>query len=265
MADEGNSVELSLEEMEAAAASEVVKPNVLDGDGVPAEFKGKSAQEVSEMLTRTQTALRISEESRLKALEDAARRPAAAVVVPPAPPEVKEMTQDEFDALYETNPREALRLWGEQREEILTRNIMARVAPLAAGAANSAEQFAKERFKDEFAIFAADIEQIKKTIPNPGFLASSEGWEQVISFVRGKPGNFERLIEHKTKGNNDAAAAAARAAEVASAGATPRSTVTPISAGASDPSHFNLDETERRVAAELKMSNQEYAKWKGMK
>ena len=88
----------------------------------------------------------------------------------------------------------------------------------------------------------------------------------IVSAVRGKPENFEKIIEVRATKAARAAAAAAQEAQSGSAGASfSTSTVRPItsapSAG-SDQGNFGLDNDERRAADVMGMSYKDYAHWK---
>lgn len=264
--DSEYTTEVSINDVDAAAAAAAAAPKKLEGDDVPEEFRGKSVTEVAEMVQKHRDALRISEEARIKALE---ARPAVitpAPTEPAAPVQKPPMTQDEFDALYETDPKAALAVFAEQQEARIMQNVDARIRNLAAGNAVSVEQSMRTKFATEFELFGDEIKAFTAKIPDKSVLASPESWEQLISFVRGKPGNIDKLIEHRVKKNTDAAAEAARAAEAAGAGfssKTPVVTTGPRSGG--DPTFYGLDETERRVADALGQSYSEYAKYKGMR
>lgn len=255
-------VEMTMDEIERLHKAPPA-PAVLEGDDVPEEFRGKTAAEIAKIASQRTEALRTSESARLAALETR-REPAASapvVVAPPAAP--AQMTDEEFDALYETDPKQALRLMKEQSEASITQNVLARVMPLQAGAVASAEAQARAQFAAEFELFGPEIEKIIAGVPNKAFLASPKGWSDIISYIRGQPENFDKLVAHRTKGSEAAAAAAARQREVDSAGFTSRTTVAPAAPKmGGDPSHYGLDEVERRVADNMGMTYDEYAKWK---
>lgn len=263
MAEQGNDsgvTEHTMEEIEAALAAPA-GPAKIEGDDIPEQFRGKTAKEIADIAAASERALRVSEQARLSAAETRQATPAPA----PAPAPVAAaplMTREEFQAMYEQDPLGALELYDQQREAKLLANLEARVLPLAAGAASAAEAQARSKFESEFELFGSEIKQLASQVPNKAFLASPEGWEQLISFVRGKEGNFDKLMEHKIAKNQGAQA---RADQAAAAGFTSRSAVATIVKGASDPTNHGLDATELKVAAEFNMSPAEYVKWRDMK
>ncbi len=259
------SVEITMDEIERLQQAPP-SPSVLEGDDIPEEFRGKTAAEVAKIAAQRTEALRTSESARLAALEAQRSAPAPVVVNQPAAPAAPaEMTQEEFDALYETDPKAALKIMKEQTEDQITRNVLARIMPLQSGMTASAEAAARAQFSTEFELFGDQIKQIVDTVPNKQFLASPKGWADIISYIRGQPENFEKLVAHKNKGSEEAARTAARQAQIESAGFSSRAPVAPPSARmGNDPTFFGLDDTERKVADNLGMSYKEYAHWKRM-
>lgn len=267
MADEGDDYnsEVTIDDVIAAENAERAQPLKLDGEDVPEEIRGKSPAEIADMVRRHQEALRISEDARLKALES---RPAVVTppAAPPAPEPVKTMTQEEFDALYESDPRAALQVYAELQEKRIMQNVEARISSLAGGTASSIETAMRERYKDEFELFDNEIKTLAGQVPDKALLANPQAWEQLISFVRGKPGNFEKLLEHRTQKTTAAAADAARQTQVTDSGFSSKGSVAPTGPkGSGDLTHYGLDETERMVADKLGISYADYAKQKRMR
>ena len=261
MFDEGN--EVSVDDFEAMEAEKKIPAvPVADGDDIPEAFRGKSVKEIADAADRAQQALRISENARLKALEDRANAPlapAAPVVTEQAP---QELTEEEFDALYEEDPKRALRIAAERIALTTERNVLARIAPMQAGARSQAESMARQKYPDEFEILSEEIKAVVAKIPNPQYLSSPDAWDDVIAYVRGH--NIDKIVERKIKKASESNEAAARAAQTANAGFTGSRAMSPVVPAGNDPKHYGLDETERKVADTLGQSYSEYARYKKM-
>lgn len=260
----GNEVSIEdFEAVEAASKAAAAGPALLTGDDIPEQFRGKSAKEIAEMADRSMKALRVSEEARLAALE--ARAAAPVPVAPAAPPaeDPQEMTDEQFDALYEEDPKRALRVAAERIALTTERNILARMAPLQAGQRDSAEAAARAKYTEEFELLGDEIKAVVAKIPNQQYLSSPGAWDDVISFVRGK--NIDKVVDARMKKVGAANESTARAAQFASAGFTATRTVAPapVIAG-SDPSNHGLDPAELKIADTLGQSPAEYARWKKM-
>lgn len=255
--------EVDFEQMAAEAAVNANKPPVLEGAAIPEQFRGKSVNDLLEEIRKREEALRISEEARQRTLEEAVRRPAPpAVPPPPAPEEPKLPTKEELAAMYAEDPIAALEIYGQFVEQRITKNLSGRMAPLADAGVVAAEQVARAKYAEEFELFGSEIDKAKGMIPDKSFLANPQNWDQLIAYVRGTPGNFERLIEARNKKNADLAAAAARNAQAATSGFQSTARVTPPVRTEGDPSYHGLDETERKVAETLGQSYADFAKWK---
>lgn len=242
----------------------------LEGDTVPEEFRGKTAAELVAMAKATSDALRTSEEARKAQPAPAAPQPVI-VQAPAAPKEEPLLTKEQLAELFETDPIGAVAYMQEKAVKEAEANIEKRFSGLTHGSMSMAEQSAKSRFADEFALFGDDIKRITNAMLDKTALGSVEGWENVISYVRGRPGNFEKYIEHKTKVNAEAAAAAARAEQEKLVGFQPRPAagVGPSSPAPGAQSSEGLDETEQKIAdgfiaQGVFKTRAEYKKWRDM-
>jgi len=240
----------------------------LEGDNVPEELRGKTVAELIRDREVLAQSVNIANAARLAAEAKAgSATPVAPVVMAPPPEPQKRLTKEEWDALYETNPMQAIAYMNEIAIQDAAAQFERRFGSLAVGASAQAENVAKAQFKDEFELFGAEIKQLADTVADKSVLANPEGWAHLVSFVRGKPGNFEKLLEARTKKAAEAAANAAREMEAASVGASfSSSTVrTPSSApkaGGGDTGNFGLDAEERHAADVMGMSYKDYAHWK---
>lgn len=258
-------VHVTLEEVEAQTAAVKAageKPDLSKirlEDGVPDEFKGKTVVEVMQMTTGALASLKVSEARRLE-LES--RPQQQTVVAPPEPKPEPELTKDQLRALYESDPMAAIEYQGAQAERRAIANLEKRILPLIAGSANSAEDSARRKYPDEFALFGPDIVKIIDQVPDKGILSQSKTWDDLIAYVRGQPANFDKLIAHKAAGGRtvEQQRAEAHAAQVAAAGVTIRSTITaPVLAIGEE----GLDSLELEIAKGLDMSPADYKLWKG--
>ncbi len=250
-------------EKEAAAAAAAPKP--IEGEDIPAEFKGKTQKEIIEIAQREAAARKISEAARLTALENRANAPAPSAAAPaaPAPVEDKFLSEEEFDALYEENPAKAIRVMADQVAKVTERNVMARVGPLQSGAKSSAEAFVRQKYAEEFALLGDEIKEVAARIPNQQFLSSVEGWEEVLTYVRGR--NLEKIVDSRLKKSQEEVEKRSRQEQISSTGfSSTRAAAPPPPPGGSNAEHHGLDETERKVADTLGQTYADYAKYKRM-
>jgi len=185
-------------------------------------------------------ALRISEESR-KRTEQFAAPPQEKKEEPPP----KELTREELNELHKTDPLAAIEYMQAKAIRTAEENLARRLGPLSAGAATSARQLAMQKYPDEFQVLA---------------MGNAKAWDDLISYVRGKPGNFEKMLDHRDSKRRDADATAAREREAASAGVHTRSEVrSPPPAKGS-----TLDATEKEIAKAMGMTDADYTKWRNI-
>lgn len=247
---------LTLEEIEAqikAAEAEVKTPPklddiIIDGEGVPEDVKGKKASEILQKMTALTESLRISEQARMQMQAATTGRE---VAPPPTPEAPKVMTEEEFDKLYQENPAKAIRQYLDGGLKRLDANFQQRVEPLKGSAAYSAEQMARTRYAEEFALFGQEIDELKKQVPADA-LARPESWEQMITYVRGK--NIDKIIEHRTKKQTEEAERTARESQPTSPAFGNRRTPAPTGTN-------QLDAVTLEIAKNLGMSPEEYIKW----
>ncbi len=238
----------------------------IDGEEVPDEFKGKSVREVLQIAKGAKDSL-VQADLKRKEAEDRLALAAAAPreVVQPPPPieEPKEMTDEEFNTLYQQEPAKAIRLMQEQSERRVLKNLEQRIGPLAGGSAASAEAAARARYPDEFEILGTEIAAAKAAIRNQEAMALPKSWDDLVAYVRGLPGNFEKFIEGRAKKTRDKQQQEAHDREAAAAGPVTRSTtvVETPTGGAAGVDKFGLDAAQRAAADAMNISYEEYAKW----
>ena len=236
------------------------------GEEVPEHLKGKSVKDLIDYANGMGTSLKASEEARRAAEARAAAvaaAPAAAAPAAAAPVEEKEITDDELSEMYRTDPMGAITKMNERAIKRVERNFEMRIGTLVKGGTSSAEQAARAKYPDEFALFGAEISQMVANLPNKDPLSRPEAWDDMISYIRGKPGNFDKMWEHKNKKGNDAAAQAAREAQEREAGVTMTS-MTAAPGGSPRKDKNTLDDTEKEIARNLNMSEADYIKWRNV-
>lgn len=255
-------VDVTLEEIEAQTALAAQEGKKLDlnsklEDGVPEEFKGKTVSEVLQLAKGTMDGLKVSETRRLE-LESKVQAPI--VQAPPEPKLEPELTKDQLKALYDSEPMAAIEYMSTQAEKRATVNLEKRILPLLAGSATNAEEMAKRKYPDEFALFSGDIAEIVNRVPDRTVLAQPKTWDDLIAYVRGQPVNFDKLVAHKANQTGAAQLAAAHNLQVNSAGASIKSTIASpaLTIGAE-----GLDALELEIAKGLDMTPADYKLWKG--
>jgi hypothetical protein len=232
--------DMTIDEYEARTA-EAEKP----------EDKPDPSKELNEKLERTMEALRISEAARLASANNA---PAPVAPVEPDPP--KQYTREELAELLQSDPTAALEYVHQQAVQTVTRNFESRIAPVTSSAVASVEREARQRFATEFELFGDDIKKELDQIQDPSVMTNPQAWEQLVSYVRGKSGNFEKYIDREITKR----AGGAREAEAASAGFSATASARSGNAGNSG-GNYGLDATQREIADKLGISYADYTKW----
>lgn len=184
-------------------------------------------------------ALRISEESR-KRTEDLLRSVAGKKEEPPP-----EMTREQLNELYSKDPLAAIEMMVTKSNKVLMDNVAQRLEPLVSGGATSAKEMARSKYPDEFQALGSEIEKmLGDPRVNKSAMGQLQAWEDLIFYVRGQPGNIEKLIEFRASRDKEKNAKVAQDAQAAAAGAHARSDVRPP-----PPTGGNaLDATEQEIA-----------------
>lgn len=219
------STSMTMEEIEAEAGGEErpkadLDKTMAEGDEVPEAYRGKSVSEIIRIaetarstMNESVTAAREAAASAARAAEFGTRREEA-----PPPPPPKDMTREELKALYDEDPLQAIQVIEDQAMRRVAAHVEERIAPLTAGTMGAAENWAKQEYPDEFALFGDKITAMVDSIPNKQVFSSKKGWEDAISYVRGQKGNFEKLVDHRATKTNTEAASTAREKERSNAG-----------------------------------------------
>lgn len=260
----GSSV--TMEELEVASkpATEAPAPPdlstvKLDGEGVPEELRGKTAAEAVALVSAFKKALQTSEDARKQGQTnlELAMRQAPQAPAPPAPP--PELTPEQWTELFQADPVRAIDLRTDQRVKAEAANLEARLSQLVRGTAASIEQGARAAYPEEFALFGPEITQIAQSLPGgPAALSSPQAWDELISLVRGRKPNMERLFEARMAKTTGATQAKAQADEAASIGfqAAPVQRAAPPTRGG------QIDDVERQIMSEMGMTEAEWLRWR---
>lgn len=233
----------------------------LDGDNVPEEFRGKSVADMLKAVKGLGDSLKLSEEARQRAetlAKLASERPAAAPI-PAQPPveEPKELSDEELNELYANEPLKAIRAMQDSMIRRVERNLNARIGSLTTGSASAVEQAARQKYPDEFKIFEQDIKDMVAVLPDKSVLANPQAWDDLVSFIRGKPGNWERFMAAKAAPSKAEAAANARQDQADTVGFSGTEARMRSIPGSVD----QLDAIQKEIAANLDMTEAEYIKW----
>jgi hypothetical protein len=251
-----------MDEMEKASAvpqGPDLTNTKVDGEGVPEMLKGKTLQEVFARFGSLEDAVKISEQARQTAELNA--RTALAVqprVEETKVEEPKEMTDEELSELHSSNPIAAIRAMSAQAERRAMRNLEQRIGTLAVGSAATAESAARQTYPEEFEMFAGDIQELIKSIPNSqSVMSNPRAWDDLMAVVRGKKGNFERLLDKKMSKNGGPSREKAQESEIANVGFTgaPQTRARLVT------NVGELDTVQREIADKLGMTPEDYFKW----
>ncbi len=253
----GSSV--TLEEMEADSAAESAAPTDLDkvkadGDTVPEAYRGKSFAEVIKIAETARETMNESTRAAQEAREAAARAEAAAGRQPaPAPEPIKELSREELKALYDEDPLQAIAVMQDQSMRRAEAHVEQRLSAITEGTVGQAENWARQEFADEFELFGTEIKKMVDGISNKQVFASKQGWQDAVAYVRGKAGNFEKLVEHRQTKASREEAGNARQGERDRSGFTGRN-----NAGAPRSRDVSNSEAEKGMSSEEKQIAQRF-------
>lgn len=203
-------------------------------------------------------ALRISEEARKQA---EARLRDTSTPVQQADDGIDTLTDEDIARLIEEKGQvAALRAIQAQTIRAANKHFSTRMAGMADAGIQLAEAEARRKYPLEFEVFKDDIQAQIKAAPDKGALANGVVWDNLISFIRGKPGNIEKYIAKVNEKASADAQAAALAAQRETAGVhLPNGSVRVREIEAPAATH-GLDAIEIEIANTLGMDLQEYAR-----
>jgi len=260
--------DVTLEDMERSlkdreAADKAAKDQADAETKIKLEAKLRAESE-DPQIRGLQEALRISEEAR-KRVEDLAA--AGRAPAPKKEDELPKLTREQLAELHQRDPLAAIEYMQADADRRLSENLERRLAPLISGGSTTAREAARAKYPDEFELFGGDIE---KMLSDPRVsrdaMSQPQAWEDMIAYVRGRSGNFEKLVEHRASKDKDKAARDAQAREAASAGAHTRTDVRPPAPA----SGVELDAVEKEIAKAIHSNlseedaYREYRRYKGV-
>jgi hypothetical protein len=207
--------------------------------------EGKTLAEVLEHQRRLEESLKLSESARA-ALQASLQKPQEQPRQEAPQPEREPLTREKLAEIYQEDPIKAIAMMQDDAMERAAAHVEARLSQIQAGTVDQAENWAKQEFKDEFAVLGDQIEAFRREIPNQAVFTTKKGWEDLIAYVRGQRGNFEKYLEYKQNGPARTPERARTEAEF-STGFTPTAPVrSKIPEGPVD-----LDQTTVRIAMNL--------------
>lgn len=180
----------TFDEIEAATRPPVEEKAVVVST-LPKGFEGMTAEQIAERASNLSEALRISEDARR-----AATHTKAVEQAPPVGPKL--LTEEDFRTMYENDPFEAQKAMISQAAYVAQQQIEQRLRPLGESSRTAAELSARATYKEDFELFGAEIMDTMKQIDAQA-LSNPTTIEQIVTYVRGKPANIDKLIAHRTK------------------------------------------------------------------
>ena len=229
----------------------------LDLDSLPETLRGKSIGELIQRQVALEDAVRMSERAREDLVRSIDMR-GPTQPAQPAPTYAPTLSKEEFAELMQTDPMAAVNYMIEQRGESFIQHVEQRIAPLGNAAAVNAERIARDKYAEEFELFGDQIQDLYKQTANKAAFSNQQVWDDMISYIRGRPGNIEKYIERRTKTQG----ASAREKEAAGAGVNLTSASRPATMGGGSASWDGADDVTREIALNLGFKSfAEYKKW----
>lgn len=250
-----------IKESEAAAeAPSATPPPAPVDESLPENLRGRTPGELASYAAGLERSLKLSEEARL-----AAPRPAPAPAPEPQGPVMP--TQDQIAAAWERDPVATAQWLAQHGMAQATAQFERRLGPLLSGLTASGEANARSRYPDEFELFGQEIAQLRDMVHDKSHLSSPEAWDQIVSVVRGRPGNIEKIVDRRIaakakESETSLDTVQRRAADSAPTGGSPsvrRGPAVPTGAGWSDP-------IEQEIAANLGITDPKvWNRWRTMR
>lgn len=253
-------IESQLKEAERTALAPKLDEVKVDGEDVPENLRGKTVREILNQTKALEETLRLSEAGRQQALT-MAQVAASRGAEPPKPKEPEPeplVTAEEVAAAFAEDPAKGVQLMTKMNEQAIARaasSFAQRIDPLLAGTVGAVEAQARQRYPDEFSLYADEIKSVLDSLPNKNAMSSASSWDDLIAFVRGK--NPQKLFDHMMSKETTRKASEAQEAQRAAAGFSMTSAQrTPAPTGG-----VVMDDTTKEVCKVLGISEADYAKW----
>lgn len=226
----------------------------LEGDHIPESIRGKSIAEIVQQSNSLERALSVSEDARKRAVYT---QPYPSQPAPVQP----DMTPEKMNELFLENPFEAVRQMLNVAGGSVLEHVDRRLQPLAGAGAAAAQRYAEQAHALEFKLFKDQIDDFVKQSGNPSAWSDPKSWDDLVSYIRGRPENIDKYYEARSKTTTTEQANAARTAEAGSAGASLVSKKGPSGPAGKD-NDFGLDEIEKEICRVSGWDYGEYHKWK---
>lgn len=259
--DQTSKSEQTLEEMEAELAASTPVAEV--DESIPEELRGLDAAELAKQLKNSREAFKEAEQARIEAVARAAAVAAVPTPTPAATPTqpinpifqhtaLDDITEDQIKALVMSDdPDERWRgteLKIKKSELFMARAAEQRFQGVTTSNASSAEQLARQKFAEDFAILGPEIEAVVALAGGTNNITTLQQWELLVNQARGQ--GFEKLFAARQAKANAAAQAAAQANAAAGVPFVPPASASAQVVGSIPraPDYADLDETSRRHA-----------------
>jgi broad specificity phosphatase PhoE len=253
-----------MEQQLKAAEATILKPDLtkvtLEGDDVPAELKGKSASEALARIKELERVLQLSEQGRQQAMLTAqsfSERSAAPPVQEPVVVEPLVTAQQVADAFAEDTAKGVELMMKMQQQSIdkAADQYTQRIQPLLSGTVSSAENYARQKYPEEFEIYKDEIAAMVKQLPNKNVLSTPEAWDDLVAYTRGK--NPQKLFDKMQDREREKHKTTAQEEQRQNAGFT--------STGGRAPAPTTrgvvIDDTVREICRVQGISEEDYIKW----
>lgn len=258
----GGSSSVTLEDIEKQPQGPNYDEVKLEGENIPELLRGKTITEAVKQFGSLEEAVRMSEQARKNAelLAESLARGEGRTPQPQPQPVVEEpeLTDDQIREIMEEDQLKGMEALNARAIRRAEKNLEARLGPLYTGTYAQVEAAARTKYAEEFELFGADISKMAQTIPNSrAVLSNPAAWDDLISLIRGRPGNFDKIIERRIQKANGSSLEQVRTAEMAGVGFSdntgPKGRPTVVNG--------QLDAIQREIADKLDMSPEEYIKW----
>lgn len=237
-----NPIIMSMEDLEGLAESPET-PKVVGGGGESSQDAAVTPTSTAVVSPETEAlrkALEISENARLSMQQQ--MQPQA--VAQPTQ-QAKWYTDEELAEMASSDDPAArvlaMRASAQQQVALASQYFQGQMATLTQSMYGSAEADARRRYPKEFELYGPQISALAQRT-EPGTLTSSAVWDNLISYIRGLPGNFEKFVDHQITTRTNA-----RATQEQTSGFTAVAPIAPTPAA----SFSNIDPITREVASQL--------------
>lgn len=158
--------------------------------GLPEHLQGKTPGELASYAAGLERSLKLSEEARRSA-------PPPTPTPAPIPQGPVAPTQDQIQAAWDRDPIATSQWLAQHGVAQAEAQFERRLGPLLAGLTAAGEMNARQRYPEEFELFGSEIASLRDMVHDKSHLSSPEAWDQIVSVVRGRPGNLDKLFDRR--------------------------------------------------------------------